>query len=247
MIEEHIYGVYKIAGHSIEIESHYPEVHRLCEAYRVEDKPELKVSVSMEDLKAGWQRIEEQIHNGEIAQQEHSLAYLEIVRIYKKISEYMPFWDTFMLHGSAIAVDGHCYVFSAKSGTGKSTHSRLWRDLLGNHAVMVNDDKPLIKIQENGIGIVYGTPWDGKHRLSSNTAVPLKSICLLERSEKNWIHEIDEREAFPMLLQQVYRPYTIEAMEKTIELVQRMKVRFYRLGCNMDISAADLSYNKMKG
>ena len=89
-------------------------------------------------------------------------------------------YDTILFHGSAVAVDGIGYLFTAKSGTGKSTHTRLWRELFGERAVMLNDDKPLIKVSENGI-IVYGTPWDGKHRLSTNTFVPLKGICFMSK------------------------------------------------------------------
>ena len=106
--------------------------------------------------------------------------YLETLAVYRKIAEKMIDYDTILFHGSVIAVDGIGYLFTAKSGTGKSTHTRLWRELFGERAVMVNDDKPLIKVSENGI-IVYGTPWDGKHRLSTNTFVPLKGICFMSK------------------------------------------------------------------
>lgn len=76
---------------------------------------------------------------------------------------------------------------------------------------MVNDDKPLIRL-ENGQAIAYGTPWDGKHRLSTNTAVPLKAICILERSETNQIVPITMHQALPMLFQQAYRPQEAAAM-----------------------------------
>ena len=111
---------------------------------------------------------------------------------------------------------------------------------------MVNDDKPLIRVTEDE-AIVYGTPWDGKHRLSSNIAVPLKAICILERAEENHIVPITKSEALPMLIQQAYRPADPVALAKTLTLIDRLNVSFYRLSCNMDISAAVLSYNTMKG
>ena len=80
-------------------------------------------------------------------------------------------------------MDGQAVLFTAKSGTGKSTHTKLWRDLFGERAVMVNDDKPLLRILKDGV-LVCGTPWDGKHRLSTNCALPLKAICILERGKK---------------------------------------------------------------
>ena len=159
----------------------------------------------------------------------------------------MPFRDTFLFHGSAVAVDGAAYLFTARSGTGKSTHTRLWREMLGDRAVMVNDDKPLIRLTEDG-AVVYGTPWNGKHRLGTNISVPLKAVCILERAKQNTIRAITREEAFPMLIQQSYRPLDPAALAKTLSLVDRLSrtVSLYRLGCNMDPEAAELSYNIMK-
>ena len=172
---------------------------------------------------------------------------LELLAVYRRIAEQMPFRDTFLFHGSAVAVDGAAYLFTARSGTGKSTHTRLWREMLGDRAVMVNDDKPLIRLTEDG-AVVYGTPWNGKHRLGTNISVPLKAVCILERAKQNTIRAITREEAFPMLIQQSYRPLDPAALAKTLSLVDRLSrtVSLYRLGCNMDPEAAELSYNIMK-
>ena len=141
---------------------------------------------------------------------------------------------------------GEGNLFTAKSGTGKSTHTRLWRELFGERAVMINDDKPLIRIAENGVTI-FGTPWDGKHRLSTNCAVPLKAICVLERAEQNTIRRMHSSEAYPILLQQIYRPDDSTAMMKTLSLAGRLSqtVDLWKLGCNMEIEAAEVSYQAM--
>ena len=179
---------------------------------------------------------------------EHNIAIESNFETVQRLCEdYCTDAETVMLHGSAVAVDGACYVFCAKSGTGKSTHARLWRQLLGERAVMVNDDKPMVHIRPDGSADVYGTPWDGKHRLNTNTHVPLRAICILERSDLNTIRPITKSEAWPMLLQQFYRPYDAEAMEKTMDLIGRLQTKFYRLGCNMELEAAELSYQTMKG
>jgi hypothetical protein len=172
-------------------------------------------------------------------------AYLETLAVYRKIAEKMPAFDVFLFHASAVAVDGAAYLFAAPSGTGKSTHVRLWRELLGSRAVMVNDDKPLIRVQSDGTAIVYGTPWNGKHRLSSNISVPLRALCLLERAAENSIREITRAEALPMLVQQTYRPADPAALAKTLTLITRLNVKFYRLCCNMEPQAAELSYRAM--
>ena len=112
---------------------------------------------------------------------------------------------------------------------------------------MVNDDKPLLHIAESGV-IAYGTPYNGKHRLGTNTSVPLKAICILTRSAENHIEPITRKQAYTMLLQQVYRPADMLKMAKTLALVDRLadSVKLYRLGCNMDISAAQVAFEGMQ-
>jgi hypothetical protein len=112
---------------------------------------------------------------------------------------------------------------------------------------MVNDDKPLLKITADGV-FVCGTPWDGKHHLSTNTSVPLKALCILERAETNHIEPISFKEAYPMLLQQSYRPAEPEKLLKTLVLAEQLgkTVKLYRLGCNMDPEAARVSYEGMQ-
>ena len=231
-------NTYKFADKLVRISSVYSDVHKYCIEYRADGVPDFAVAISQADIDYERSRSSE---SG------FSDGYLEELAVYRKIAEKMPDYDTFLFHGSALAVDGKCYIFTAKSGTGKSTHAKLWRRLLGDRVVMINDDKPLIKIKNNE-AVVYGTPYNGKHRLGSNTSFPLKCICIIERSEENKISQINSAEAYTMLLQQRYRPVNIKALEKTLKLIDQMSefVSFWRLGCNMDISAAELAYNTMK-
>ena len=149
---------------------------------------------------------------------------------------------------AAVAVDGRGYLFAAKSGTGKSTHARLWQQLLGDRFTYVNDDKPLIRITPDS-ALVYGTPYDGKHRLSSNVTVPLEAVCLLRRGEQNAIRPIGAGEAFPRLLQQAYNPQDRAALQRTVVLLQALteQVQLYELSCNMDIAAAQVAFEGMGG
>ena len=111
---------------------------------------------------------------------------------------------------------------------------------------MVNDDKPLLHIADTVTA--YGTPYNGKHRLGTNTFVPLKAICILTRSAENHIEPITREQAYTMLLQQVYRPADMLKMAKTLELVDRLaeSAKLYRLGCNKDISAAQVAFEGMQ-
>jgi len=114
----------------------------------------------------------------------------------------------FMLHSSAVEVDGRAYLFSAPSGTGKSTHTTQWLKLFGDRARIINDDKPAIRII-GGTVYAYGTPWSGKSDLNVNAAVPVQGICVLERSEKNFIKPLDEGTAVFSILNQTYDPSLI--------------------------------------
>jgi hypothetical protein len=157
-------------------------------------------------------------------------------------------FDTVLFHGSAVAVDGEVYLFTARSGVGKSTHTRLWRERFGERAVMVNDDKPLIKISDSGV-LVYGTPWNGKHRLGTNIRLPLRALCMLERGEKNSVMPADARDNFHKILAQTCRPSDVSATAKTLGLVDDLlkKVPLYKLSCNMELAAAEVAYNGMRG
>lgn len=238
----------RLADKNIRIRTVYEETASFCRNYAIPDaeEPDFEVCTQLEDIEQErlYSRRTDELEGR--APRPFSDAYLETLALYRKIAEKMPEYGTFLFHGSCVAVDGMGYLFTAKSGTGKSTHSRLWRELLGDKAVMVNDDKPLIHIAEDGVAFACGTPWDGKHRLSTNMSVPLKAICILERSAENRIRKITKTEAMPMLIQQSYRPADPAALACTLKLLDRMNVQFYRLGCNMDISAAELSYHTMK-
>lgn len=243
-----IENTYKMADRVIRICSLYSEVHDYCRDYLFDGTPDFTVTTTAEDIESERRRSERCDIAGGREIVNYTDSYLEELAVYRGIAEKMPHYDTFLFHGSAVAVDGQCCLFAARSGTGKSTHTRLWRELLGDRAVMVNDDKPLIRVDDGGV-TVFGTPYNGKHRLGGNISAPLKAVCLLDRSEDNHISKITKEEACTVLLRQTYRPEDRGALAKTLELLDRMSVQteFWRLGCNMDISAAELAYNAMKG
>ena len=240
-------GQYRFADQITEIDSIFSAVHEYCVDYIASGNPDLRIKITPEDISVERKKYERMAEHEGLPLDTISDADLEKLAVYRKLAMWLPNKGVFLMHGSAVAADGEGYLFTARSGTGKSTHTRLWRQLLGERALMINDDKPLIRIGTDGNAFIYGTPWDGKHRLSTNTSVHLKVICVLERSAGNRIEEITKADAYPILLQQVYRPDDPVCMAKTLELIDGMKVKFFRLGCNQDISAAELSYKTMRG
>ena len=237
---------YKIADKVVEVNSIYDEVHEYCSDYQTDEPADYSVTTTQADIDFERQKSAREDEVEGIPVRHFSDSYLEELAVYRKIAEKMIDFDTVLFHGSVVAVDDVGYLFTAKSGTGKSTHTRLWMEYFGDRAVMVNDDKPLLHIADTVTA--YGTPYNGKHRLGTNTSVPLKAICILTRSAENHIEPITREQAYTMLLQQVYRPADMLKMAKTLDLVDRLadSVKLYKLGCNMDISAAKIAYEGMQ-
>lgn len=248
LIEENgqrrICGTYRIAGHVFSLESCFLRVHRMCEKYACDEAPEFTVRTTPEDIRREQEYADRENAMEQLPPKKMRDSLLETTAVYRKLTEQLVEKGLFLFHGSVVAVDGEAYLFTAKSGTGKSTHTRLWRELFGERAVMVNDDKPLIEPKEN-VALVHGTPWNGKHNLGENITVPLKAICILERGEENHIERIHPAEGFPVLWQQTNRGSGIEIvlqlLEKTVATVP-----IYRLHCNMNPEAAQIAYEAMK-
>lgn len=240
-------NIYQIAGHIVGIASLHDDVQKLCNGYCSEAAPEFWVRMTEEDIVAERERANRTDRNEGRIPQNYPDGYLETLAVYRKLTEQLLEYGIFLMHGSVVAVDGKGYLFTAKSGTGKSTHTRLWMQLFGDRAMMINDDKPLIEVHESGV-LVYGTPWDGKHHRSTNCCVPLKAICKIDRGEKNKVTPIEKKEMYPVLLQQIYRPATQAGVVKTLELIEKMthQVKLYQLHCNMQPEAASVAYEGMQ-
>ena len=152
----------------------------------------------------------------------------------------------FQLHSSAVMLEGKAYLFSAPSGTGKSTHTEKWCRLFG--ATLLNDDKPILRRQD-GVWMAYGTPWSGKHDLSMPTGVPLGGIAFLMRGEENTICRMEPGEAVAFLISQAPRYMGPDRMIKQLELLDTLlkEVPVWQLHCNLDDEAARISWGAMGG
>ncbi|MBR3475043.1 MAG: hypothetical protein IKH34_08265 [Oscillospiraceae bacterium] len=237
----------KLAGVPVRIRAIHRQMRDFLRDYLSEDEP--LFAVEMEQADIDRERVlgaENRAAEG-LPPLECSDAYLETLAIYRKLAERITAYDVLLFHGSVLAVDGQAYLFTARSGTGKSTHARLWREVFGERVVMINDDKPLLRVEEGRV-LAYGTPWNGKHHLGGNLSAPLKALCILTRDETNHIEPITPEDAFPMLVQQCYRPASGEGMLRVLELLERLSknLKLYRLGCNMEPEAARISYQGMQ-
>ncbi len=106
--------------------------------------------------------------------------------------------DTLLIHASCILYHGKAFPFTAKSGTGKSTHSSLWMKYIEG-AELLNDDNPAIRIID-GQPVVYGTPWSGKTPCYRNRHADLGALTQIERASSNFIERLPVVQAFATIL-----------------------------------------------
>lgn len=150
-----------------------------------------------------------------------------------------------VMHGSCISYRGDGIVFSAPCGTGKSTHTALWKKLFGDDVFYINDDKPAILPVGDGF-FVHGTPFSGKTTLNSNIKAPLKAIVFIVRGDKNVIKPLDTVQAFCWLNDQSFAPfYDKRLCVKKTEIIEKIikTVPILRLECNMDDNAAIVAHD----
>lgn len=245
------YGVYRFAERVVGITSLYEDVHRLCRNYRSEEPPDFQIATDEAGIREArelWER-ERALRRPGIAVVHNSDGRCEMYAAHRLLVERLIDDDVLMMHASCVAMDGWAYLFTALSGTGKSTHARLWRECFGARAVVLNDDEPLVRVKDGG-AIAYGTPWSGKHALNANASAPVRGICLLERSAENFIEPMSPGDAFPTLYRQCYHLMAEpRAKLRVLSLVDALSqaVGIYRLGVNMTPEAARVAWEGMNG
>ncbi len=236
----------ELADKKFQIHSIYPELKHFFKDYLVED--------GTHDFNVSWS--EEEI----LAEQEYSEeknfppTYLETLAALRKISEILPTQQRFLMHGASITYGDKAYLFTATSGTGKSTHISLWRKYLGEQVQIVNGDKPFLSIgntREDGKREVriYGTPWAGKENWQRNRSATLGGICFLCRGTTNTIRRIEPAECLPLLMKQIYIPKDVVAAGSTLELIDLLitNIPLYVLECDISEDAVRCSFEAMTG
>ena len=206
-----------------------------CREFLAEGEPAFSVAVEEADID----------YERSVSEGMRAASYLETLALLRKISDHLIRYDTVLFHGSAIAVNKKAYIFTAPSGTGKTTHTRLWLDAVPG-AYVLNGDKPFLRIRE-GCVMACGSPWRGKENLGNNEILPLEAICILERDTVNHIEPIQGEKALATLVRQTYRPADSGLMLRALQLIGQagQRVRLYHLGCNMAPEAAAVSSQAM--
>ena len=236
----------KIAGAVGCVTSLFDSTPQYFRAYLTAEKAEFSVAVRRSDLRFEQAELDKEAEEEGFRFRIFTDPFLERAAIQRAFAEFLFDRGTLLLHGSAVALDGRGYLFMARSGTGKSTHTRLWREVFGDRAVMINDDKPFVALTGEG-AVIFGSPWSGKHGLDSNIAVPLAGICCLERGSGDNIRPLSPADALPMLRKQAYCPLDGAKREKFLKLTAALaeKVPLWHMECTKNESAATVAFEAM--
>lgn len=167
----------EIAGIPVGIESRYGSTREIYREYLSRRRPWVTVSAMEEEMAAERQQTPEEN---------------EQLCLYRKIALLMMNYNAFLMHAAVINIDGQGVMFTAESGTGKTTRVLLWKKAFGKRMRIVNGDKPILRFIHDGL-FACGTPWRGKEHMGENNSVPMKAVCFLERGGRG-IHPAAGRE-----------------------------------------------------
>ena len=231
----------EIAGLATHVQPLYGSTKEYCRPYLTDREAEFFIEITVEDLIRQQELLDQEADREGLRRRKFTDPFLERTVIQEKIAEKLLERDTLLLHGSTVAMDGQAYLFTAPCGTGKSTHTRLWREQFGDRAVMVNDDKVFLQLRQNSVW-AYGSPWTGKHGIGTNISVPLKGICFLQRGTENKIQKAMPEKWLPKLIHQSFLPE-----EQYSDLVLRLaqKIPLWEMSCTKDPQAATIAYEAM--
>ncbi len=231
--------VYEIAGLRVQIENTYEYTTKFCKEYLSADQDSpvaLTARVSTEEFAA-----EKEISEG------FSDGYIENICLYRSICMQIPVLNRMLLHGAVLEYNGKGYAFLGRSGTGKSTHTRLWKKYLST-PTMINGDKPILEHTEKEF-IAHGTPWNGKEAWGTKSSAPLCGLCFLEQAKENSIRRLTPSEVSALLFNQILLPHDEENAVATLDLADQLiaKTPAYLLKCDISEEAVKTSFEALTG
>lgn len=231
--------IYEIAGLRIKIENQYDFTTKFCQEYLSEDQ------ASAVDVVASV--TEEEFAVEKASSEEFSDGYIENICLYRSICSQIPVLNRMLLHCAVLEYDGKGYAFLGRSGTGKSTHTRLWKKYLGTPQ-MINGDKPILEFVGDGF-LAHGTPWRGKEAWGIRSSAPLCGLCFLEQAKENSIRKLSPSEVSARLFGQILLPESEESVVSTLELADKLiaTTPAYLLKCDISREATRLSFEALTG
>lgn len=237
-------NIYRIADFCVRVENIPAPVAARMAAYRIGPDAAAAIDLFIDGDTLSVAELEKNAA-AEGVTDKNELIFLEV---YRRICAYALAHDAFLMHCAVIEYEGRGYAFSAPSGTGKTTHIRLWKQVFGaDRVIVVNGDKPILRLID-GVFYAYGTPWCGKEGYNTNTRVPLAALCFVTRGAENRIRPMTAEEAIPHLFSQIMVVDSSD-LARQMELADALlcSVPCYLLACNVSPAAAEVAYRGMRG
>ena len=227
----------KIADIVLEINAFNETTKEYCKKFLTDEEAQYVITMSKEDL------------INEAANSSDGKVYVneEISALYRKIADLFVEENIVVFHGSSFMANNQGYIITARSGVGKSTHAKNLSDYIGDSFRYINDDKPLLKVNDNDV-IVYSSPWNGKERRGNNISAPLRAILFLSRGNTNSYRKIvNKEEIYIKMLSQIYLPKEKSKREKALIIADKLlkNVNFYEINVTKDIESAKMTYEEI--
>lgn len=227
----------KIADKVLKINAFNESTRRYCGTFVTDEEANYTITMTKEDLK----------NESSNSNDEHVYVNEEISALYRKIADLLVENNIVVFHSSAISVNGNGFLITARSGVGKSTHSKNLQEYIGESFEYINDDKPLLEVKDNKVTI-YSSPWNGKERRGNNISAPLKAVLFLNRALDNSYKKINNKEEiYIKMLSQIYLPRDKAKREKALKVADKLlkNVNFYEINVNKDIKSAKMTYERI--
>lgn len=231
--------IYDIAKLRVQLDNRYEYTARFCREYLSADQDlpaDITATVSKEEFE------QEKSQSAQFSD-----GYIENICLYRSLCLQLPRFQRMLLHASILEFNGNAYAFLGRSGTGKSTHTRLWMQTIENCRI-INGDKPILEETENGF-IAHGTPWRGKENWGEKRSAPLKGFCFIEQAKENAIERLTPSETSMRLFQQILLPTEAQESVATLEMLDRLiaKTPAYLLKCDISEKAVETSFTALTG
>lgn len=226
----------KIANIVLLINAFNETTKRYCKDFLCDENHDYEITLKEEDLK------------NEVLEGNNGHVYVneEISALYRKIADLFVERNIVVFHGSSFKVNNYGFIVTARSGVGKSTHVNLLEQYIGDNFEYINDDKPLVEVNDDVI--IYSSPWNGKERRGNNTYAPLKAVFFLNRAIENTYKPIiNKEEIYIRLLSQIYLPKEKSKREKALKLIDILlkKINFYEINVNKELESAKMTYEEI--
>lgn len=227
-------GMYRIAGLDVYMEPQFKQLVTTSEKFKTDGCPQAQITIPYK--RADYERwLEERPHL--------TLSDAENICTCNFFASEVIQYGAIVLHASALLFNGKAYLYSADSGVGKTTHTKLWQQYYGKEkAVIINDDKPVIRLID-GVFFASGTPWSGNSLECENITAPLGAIVFLNRGKENHLERLFKAgQILPLLLIQTVHRTSADKLSRVLALADRLiqDVPVYKLDCTMDKEAVKI-------